>query len=61
MRRSSTFMYHESPDYPFALLWRSMAGKICMFFFFIFVLDKMEQKWTIAGLPLRPFLGFCVW
>ena len=27
--------------------------------FFIFVLDKMEQKWMNAGLPLRPFVAFC--
>ena len=32
---------------------------VCVFF--IFVLDKMEQKWTIAGLTFRPFVWFCVW
>ena len=45
------------------VLWREKS--VCVFF--IFVLDKMEQKWTIAGLPLSPFCGvlrleksFCV-
>ena len=29
--------------------------------FFIFVLDKIEQKWMNAGSPFRPFVGFCGW
>ena len=32
---------------------------VCVFF--IFVLDKIEQKWMNAGSLLRPFVGFCGW